>query len=74
MNYSTFPDIVNGPRVDGKDVAGQTKQDLEKMVVAGGGKRFQVLPKDRECYLICDRMNCKAGSRRDAKHDAAQLG
>ena len=51
--------IIEGVYENGKQVEGQDKQAIEKLVVANGGKRWSRVPKDRSCYVICSRMDCE---------------
>ena len=63
-------DIIEGLYENGSELKDQNKQVLEKIVVANGGSRWQKVPADRACYVICSRTNCKyfqsnPGSRAD---------
>ena len=52
--------IIEGVYDNGKQVEGQDKQALEKLVVANGGKRWSRVPKDRACHVICSRLDCES--------------
>lgn len=49
--------IIEGFYENGKEVPERKKQELEKLVVANGGKIWATLPKGKACYVICSRMN-----------------
>lgn len=57
MNISA--DIVEGVFEDGAEVKSKNKQELEKLVIAHGGQRWQTVPKDRECYVFASRTTCE---------------
>lgn len=54
--------VIEGVYENGKQVEGQDKQALEKLVVANGGKRWSRVPQDRTCHVICSRVDCKVWS------------
>lgn len=56
LTYSA--DVVEGVMQNGEPVAGQSKQDLERLILSNGGKRWQTVPKDQECIIISGRTDC----------------
>lgn len=50
---------MEGIYENGQESKEYSKQELEKLVVAHGGSRWQALPKDRDCYVFCCRTNCE---------------
>lgn len=51
--------VLEGLQENGRPVAEYNKQQLEKLVVAQGGKRWSTVPKDQDCYVICGRHDCE---------------
>lgn len=51
--------VLEGLVENGKQIPEYNKQQLEKLIVAHGGKRWSTVPKNQECYVICGRKDCE---------------